>query len=71
MKNKKITASILGTSMLVTPMVAQVASITAYAQEKSENAEHISYNGNKDCVSGEEVKTGLSLTIHNQGGGDY
>ena len=69
MKNKKITASILSTSMLVAPIVSQA--VVVYAQENSENATSIPYNGNKDCVTGEEVTTGLSLMIQNQGGGDY
>ena len=71
MKNKKITASILSASLLATPTIAQIGTLTVFAQENAENAANIPYDGNHDCVTGEEVTQGLSLMVQNQVGGDY
>ena len=67
MKNKKVTAGVLAASM-VAPMAAQLAPVAVMAAER-ENAEHIPYDGNMDCRTGEEVKQGLSLTIQDQSAG--
>ena len=71
MKNKKITASILSASLLATPTIAQLGTLTVFAQENSENAANIPYDGDYDCVTNEKVTQGLSLMVQNQGGGDY
>ena len=67
MKNKKVTAGVLAASM-VAPMAAQLAPVAVMAAER-ENAEHIPYDGNMDCRTGEEVEQGLSLMIQDQSNG--
>ncbi len=62
MKNKKVAAGVLTASMLA-PVAAQLAPVAVMAVDARENAEHILYNGNRDCRTGDEIEQGLSLII--------
>ena len=70
MKHMRLTAGIMSASMVAIPVVAPINTMVAYAEGKYVNASSVLY-GNYDCETNKEVNQGLSLSIQNQGGGDY